>query len=258
MKISEIIDYLQGWAPLSLQEEYDNSGLQVSRDTDVECSGVLICLDVTEAVIDEAVAGGFNMVLSHHPLIYRPIKQVTSLAYQQRCIIRALDHGITVYSAHTCLDNAPEGVNWQISRILGLHGLEPLVPKPGTDGGGSGRIGVLERPESAEAFLERVKQAFGCQVVMHSAPQGQVFKVAVCGGSGASLLGAAAAAGADCYVTGELHYHDYFEPGLLAVALGHYESEHLTRELMLERLGEAFPALRLQITTIDTNEVHYL
>ena len=258
MKISEIIRFLESWAPLALQEDYDNSGLQVSRSTDVQCSGVLVCLDVTEEVMDEAVAGGFNMVLSHHPLIYRPIKQVTSLAYQQRCIIKALDHGITVYSAHTCLDNAPEGVNWQISHILGLSGLQPIVPREGTDGGGSGRIGTLDKAESPAVFLDRVKKAFDCKVVMHSAPAGEIRRVAVCGGSGASFLQQAAAAGADAYVTGELHYHDYFEPGVLAVALGHYESEHLTRELMEERLAAAFPSLRIQITTIDTNEVHYL
>ena len=258
MKIREIIDYIEDWAPLGLQEEFDNSGLQVSRDVTVDCSGILICLDVTEAVMGEAVSLGFNMVLSHHPLIYRPLRNVASDSYQGRCVIKALDNGITVYSAHTSLDNAPEGVNWQMCRILSLKDTVPLSPKPGHPDAGMGRVGVLPEAESAEAFLSRVKKSFECDVIMHSAPRGMIRKVAVCGGSGASYLHEAAASGADAYVTGELHYHDYFEPGLMAVALGHYESEHLTRELMKERLEKAFPQLDIRITGINTNEVHYL
>ncbi len=127
-KIKEIATALEMFAPLPLQDGFDNAGLQIGL-TDAEVTGVLLCLDVTERVIDEAVASGCNLVVSHHPLIFHPLKRITGRNYVERCVIKALSHGISIYSAHTNLDNAQGGVNYRIAEKLRLENIKILAPK---------------------------------------------------------------------------------------------------------------------------------
>ena len=128
VKIKEIATALEMFAPLPLQDGFDNAGLQIGL-TDAEVTGVLLCLDVTEAVVDEAVALGYNLIVSHHPLIFSPLKRITGNNYVERCVIKALANGIAIYSAHTNLDNAPGGVNYRIAEKLGLQNVRILAPK---------------------------------------------------------------------------------------------------------------------------------
>ena len=116
------------FAPLPLQDDFDNAGLQIGL-TEAGVAGVLLCLDVTEAVVDEAIASGCNLIVSHHPLIFKPLKRITGGNYVERCILKALSNGIAIYSAHTNIDNAPGGVNYRIAEILGLQNVRILVPK---------------------------------------------------------------------------------------------------------------------------------
>lgn len=127
MEIGDILAALERFAPLSFQEDYDNAGLQLGL-TKVEATGVLLCLDITEDVIDEAVACGCNLVVSHHPLVFRPIKSITGRNYVERCIIKAIKNDIAIYSAHTNLDNILNGVNSEIACRLGLSNLRILRP----------------------------------------------------------------------------------------------------------------------------------
>ena len=127
-KIKEIAAALEIFAPLPLQEGYDNAGLQIGV-TEAEVTGVLLCLDVTEAVIDEAIASECNLIVSHHPLIFHPLKRLTGRNYVERCAMKALANGIAIYSAHTNLDNAPGGVNFKIAEKLGLKNVRILAPK---------------------------------------------------------------------------------------------------------------------------------
>ena len=126
MKVREIVSVIEMTAPLRLQEEWDNSGLQVGFP-DADVRKVLVCLDVTEAIVDEAAAKGCGMIVSHHPLLFKPLAQVSDATYQQRCVVKALAAGIAIYSAHTSLDNAPGGVNYKIAELIGLQGLEWLA-----------------------------------------------------------------------------------------------------------------------------------
>ena len=128
MKIKDVVNALEMFAPLPLQDSYDNAGLQCGL-TDAETTGALLCLDVTEAVVDEAVALGANLIVSHHPLIFRGIKSVTGKSYVERCLMKALKHDIVIYSMHTNLDNAPDGVNYKIAEKLGLQRVRILQPK---------------------------------------------------------------------------------------------------------------------------------
>lgn len=257
MKLRVIIAALERLAPLRLQDEWDNSGLQVGFP-ESEVGSVLVCLDITEEVVDEAVAKGCNMIVSHHPLLFKALRQVSDATYQQRCVVRALSAGISVYSAHTSLDNAPGGVNHKIAEKLGLQQLRWLLPKEGEDAG-SGLVGELPRPEKDTDFLARVKRIFGVQCLRHSALDGrEIRRVALCGGAGAFLLRDAVRAGADCFLSGEFHYHDYFENnGVLLAELGHYQSEQFTQDLLQQYLISSCPGVEVVKTALDTNPVCY-
>ena len=128
MRIKEIVSALERFAPLPLQDGFDNAGLQIGL-TDAEATGALLCLDVTEAVLDEAIALGYNLVISHHPLIFKGYKSITGKDYVERCILKAIKNDLVIYSAHTNLDNAPEGVNFKIAEKIGLKNVRVLEAK---------------------------------------------------------------------------------------------------------------------------------
>ena len=128
MKIKEIVSALERFAPLPLQDGFDNAGLQVGL-TEAEATGALLCLDVTEAVVDEAITLGYNLIVSHHPLIFKGYKSITGRDYVERCILKAIKNDIVIFSMHTNLDNAPQGVNFKIAEIIGLKNLRILEPK---------------------------------------------------------------------------------------------------------------------------------
>lgn len=128
MKIKEIVNALEIFAPLPLQDGFDNAGLQIGL-TDAEATGALLCLDVTEAVVDEAIALGYNLIVSHHPLIFKGYKSITGRDYVERCILKAIKNDIVIFSMHTNLDNAPQGVNFKIAEKIGLKNVRILEPK---------------------------------------------------------------------------------------------------------------------------------
>lgn len=269
MKIKEVVAALERFAPLPLQEDYDNAGLQIGL-TGSKCSGALLCLDVTEDVIAAAAERGCNLIVSHHPLLFRGLKRIGDEGYVERCVRRAIlatspcfpegSTGITIYSAHTNLDNAPGGVNFEIARRLGLTDVEFLDPLPNGDGG-SGVIGRLPQPVPAMEFLAEVKRSFGVEALAYArGPQTEVQTVALCGGSGAFLTDKAVRKGADVFLTGEMDYHRAFgyERSLWLAALGHYESERFTIQLLHRILAEACPTLRLVDYEPTTSPIHFV
>ena len=258
MKLKEIIGAIEKVAPLSIQDGFDNSGLQIGLP-EQEVNSVLICLDVTEEVVAEAESLGCQLILSHHPLLFHPLKSVSDSTYQQRCVIHAVKAGIAIYSAHTSLDNARNGVNFKIAEVIGMDGLSWLSAKEGSDAG-SGLIGELKEPMQDNEFLLMLKDRFGVTALRHSGTSGkQIMKVAVCGGAGAFLLPEAIRKGADCFVCGEFRYHDYFEnTGVLLAELGHYESEQFTQVLLLDILTDAFPGISARISGTYTNPINCL
>ncbi len=255
--VKNIIERIELAAPLRFQDDFDNSGLQVG-EPDAPVEKILVCLDVTEAVVDEAIRLGCGMIVSHHPLIFRALKQVSGFTYQQRCAISALRHNIAIYSAHTSLDNAPGGVNHRIAEIIGMEDCRWLLPKEGMDAG-SGLVGSLREPMKDEEFFAMLAERFEVEGLRHSEADGRtVRRVALCGGAGAFLLPQAMAAGADVFVCGEFHYHDYFEnDNILLAELGHYQSEQYTQDLLAELLKEAFPQIEIIHTGLNTNPIRY-
>ena len=281
MKLKEIKSFLEGMAPLAVQESWDNSGLQIGC-SDKDIHKVMVCLDLTEAVLDEAEAIGADLVISHHPLIFKGLKSISGSTYQERCVRKAILSDIAVYSAHTSLDNILGGVNHKIASLLGLSSLRWLDSGESAEGcdekcggateekcggadavaraSGSGLIGELKEPVAAAEFLSTVKTIFGVKALKHSplSSTTTIRSIALCGGAGAFLLPQAVAKGADCFISGEFHYHDYFDPGTLLIELGHYESEQFTQDLLKESLERAFPELEVVKTSINTNPQEWL
>ena len=256
-----MLSALERFAPLPLQESWDNAGLQVGL-TETEVSGALLCLDVNERIIDEAIAKGCNLIVSHHPLLFRGLKTISDLTDVQRTVRKALKSDICVVSMHTNMDNAKGGVNFRIAQKLSLQNVAFFAPKS-VDGieAGSGVIGELPESQAADDFVLMVKKAFGVECAMcNELLRRPIQKVAICGGAGDFLLDEALKAGADAFITGEMHYHQYFgyEQQIQICVIGHYQSEQFTAEVFQEIIQKECPGVKTCIAETCTNPILYI
>ncbi len=363
MKIQDITSLLEKIAPVYLQEEYDNAGLLTGRP-EWECSGVLLSLDATEEVVKEAIAKSCNLVVTHHPIIFKGLKKLNGKNYVEQTLITAIKNDVAIYAIHTNLDNVLPGVSGKIADLLGLKNQQILAPKQGllqklsvfvpvadteklmtalfeagagnigkysecsfaTEGTGtfkaapgaspyvgklnerhyeretklevifpvwlqskvltamltthpyeevaydiytlsnqhqqtgSGVIGELQVAMEETILLQQLQNIFNIPVIKHTALLGKpIQKVALCGGAGSFLTGAAIAAGADVYITGDIKYHEFFEAEgkLLLADIGHYEGEQFTVDLLFGILNENFPNFAVLKTGLNTNPVRY-
>ena len=364
MIVKDITDHLEAIAPLQHQESYDNSGLIVGN-SQTELSKVLITLDVTEEVIAEAIESGANLIVAHHPLIFKGIKKVNNTHWIDRCIVKAIKNDICIYAIHTNLDNIINGVNMKIAERIGLTNTKILSPKKGTllklvtyvpikdkkkvenalfeSGAGSignydecsfelvgkgnfkpnkdtnptigksgsketvaevrlevilpsdreyavmnalksahpyeevayylsvtqndnqelgaGMIGELPTPQPADEFLASLKTSMKTNCIRHTKiSKDNVSKIAVCGGSGSFLLGAAIRQQADVFITGDFKYHEFFDADdkLIIADIGHYESEQFTKGLLYDILSKKFANIALRLSEVETNPIKYL
>ncbi len=260
MKIKDVVKTLEMFAPLPLQESYDNSGLQVGL-TEAETSRVLLCLDVTEEVIEYAVAHQCNLVVAHHPLLFRGVKRVGDSTLVERCLRLAILNNITLYAAHTNLDNAKNGVSFQIAEKLGLQDVTFLRNESRGDVHyGSGAIGHFSTPLNEADFLHLVQTVFQTETFAYArAEKKEIQKVAICGGAGEFLLQDAVAQEADAFITGEIGYHYYhgWEKHLWLLAVGHYESERYVPELMERIIKETYPEIETIVYPQTTSPIRY-
>lgn len=263
IKLKEIIDFLESHAPLHYQEAYDNSGLIIG-DMESEISGALICLDVTDAVLQEAVDAGYNLIISHHPMIFGGIKSLISANYTQRLVRSAILMQMNIYSIHTNLDNlVNEGVNARIGQQLLLVHARPLrvgIHSKEEPAKGIGLIGELPRAMQSAEFLSFLKDRMQTDCVRYTLPVREPIQtVSLCGGSGSFLLADAIAAGADVFISGDFKYHDFFDgPGKIMIAdIGHYESEQFTIDLLYDLISVKFSNFAVRKTSMDTNPIKY-
>jgi dinuclear metal center YbgI/SA1388 family protein len=363
IKIKDISNWLETIAPLSLQESYDNCGL-LTGTPDSDVKGVLVSLDVTEEVVEEALSKNCNLIIAHHPVIFKGLKKLTGSNYVERTIIKAIKNDISIYAIHTNLDNVKNGVNAKICEVLGLKDLKILSPKKNNlkklitfiplqdsdrvikaihDAGagnignysecsfqvegtgtfkpneladpaigkanelekvnekrvevifpswlesrvlkalfeahpyeevaydlvvldnenketGSGMTGILDEPMDAEGFIKYLKRKMNLSVVRHTILTGKkIRKIAVCGGSGSSLLKEAIRDGAEAFVTADFKYHEFFdaENKIVIADIGHYESEVYTKDLILELLKKKFANIALVLSETVTNPIRY-
>ena len=271
VKIYQVVDALEHYAPLPLQEGYDNAGPQVGLTEAVEVSGALLCLDVTEAVVDEAIRKGCNLIVSHHPLIFRKLARISDENYVQRTVRKAIKNDITIVSMHTNMDAAKGGVNFKIAEKLGLRNLRFFGGEKEIDGvkGGEGVIGEITDETdtlhadgiAADDLVLMLRERFQAECVQcNQLLRRPIRKVALCGGAGSFLLDAAIAAGADAFITGEMHYHEFFghEQEIQICVIGHYQSEQFTSEIFRSIITEKCPGVKCEISEINTNPIIYL
>ena len=260
MKISELCHQLESIAPLHLQESYDNAGLIVGK-AEAEITGVMVCLDAIEAVVDEAAQKGCNLIVAHHPIVFSGLKRLTYANYIERTVAAALKNDIAIYAIHTNLDNVlRQGVNERIAERLGLEDVQILQPKGEDPNIGSGAIGKLSKSLPEKAFLAHLAKAMKASCVRHTALLGKpVRRIAVCGGSGSFLLSQALRQEADVFVTADYKYHQFFDADakIVIADIGHFESEQFTIDLLYEIISEKSRNFAVRKTEVITNPVQY-
>ena len=364
MKIKDVINFLEDIAPLYYQEEYDNSGLIIG-DKNQEITNVLITIDCTESVISEAISRDCNLIIAHHPIIFKGLRKLSEDNYVQRTVNKAIKNNISVYAIHTNLDNIYNGVSFRIAKRIGLKNTHVLAPKHnmlrslmvycpsshskvlkealfdagagnigdynkcsftssgvGTflpvDGAdpflgnigqlhvgnedkievvylikdelnilysmkkahpyeeiayhifdlnneynlvGTGIFGELEEEKDSLEFLNHVKKVMKTESIRYtSLIKEKIKKVAVCGGSGSSLLSNAKKVGADIYITSDFKYHEFFDADkdIIIADIGHYESEQFTKELIYDFLVKKFTKFAILLSKEKTNPINYL
>ena len=257
MKVKDITAAIEQFAPLSIQEGWDNSGLCIGAPED-EVHGVLVGFDCTPELVDEAVARGCDMVVTHHPLIFRGLKRIQGGEPVADAVIRAVRAGVAVYAAHTTADKVIAGVSGAMARRLGLRDIALMEDEGGY---GLGAVGTLPHPMTGEEAIAYVKEKFGLTAVRVSKPVACVEKVAMCGGSGASEIDAARATGAQLYISGDISYHHFFTPeGFMVMDIGHFESEVEIVGILSKVISEKFPtfAVRISDNLGRSNPVRYV
>ena len=257
MKVKDIINIIEEFAPLSIQESWDNSGLCIGSPED-DVSSVLLGLDCTPELVDEAIACGADMIVTHHPLIFSGLKKISPENQIGEVVMKAIRAGIAVYAAHTNADKVIAGVSGAMAARLGLENVE-ILDEDG-DGTGLGVVGDFKEPMTVDEAVIYIKEKFDLKVVKASKPiEGLISRVAMCGGSGGSLIGKAVASGAQLYISGDISYHNFFtQKGFMLMDIGHYESEKEIVEILFSLIKKNFPTFAVRITqNINSNPIYY-
>jgi len=233
MKIKEVYDFIDSIAPYNTQCEWDNSGFMCG-DMEKEVDSVMLCLDCTNDVIEQAVANNCKLIVCHHPLIFAPVRKI----FNGTPLYNAIGNDITVISAHTNLDMADDGVNDVLSAKLGLSESEKLF----AEGAPFMRMGNVTE-QSAEEFASFVAHKLENGAEVYDSGR-TVHKVAVCGGAGGEYIPEAFSAGCDTFVTGEAKHHERLEAqrlGINLIVAGHFSTEVPVLSKLCDKLLRAFP-----------------
>ncbi|MEG0807681.1 MAG: Nif3-like dinuclear metal center hexameric protein [Alistipes sp.] len=260
MQVKEITDVIERFAPLNWQESYDNAGLIVGRP-EQQVHKALLAVDVTDEVMDEAEREGCDLIITHHPIVFHPLRRFNAADEVQRCVERAIRQGVALYACHTNLDSAPQGMSWRVAEMLGVGELRVLQPSADDEKVGFGVVGELPEDVDTVAFLRDLQRRLSVRVVRHSDIVGsQVRRVAICTGAGASLIADARGAGADIYITSDLKYNDFMTPdGALTVAdVGHFESEYCAIQILFDILSKNLLTFAVRKSENSRNPVNYL
>lgn len=253
VKCQVVMDALESIAPKRLAEDWDNPGLLVGAFNQ-DIHKILVCLDVSDGVVEQAIVAGANMIVAHHPLIFKGLKKIrTDLPLGAR-LQQLLKHDIAVAAAHTNLDIAVGGVNDVLAQAIGLEKLSTFVITSQQEDGtveSLGRMGSLPAPMTAADFARQVRDALPAEHVrLVDAGARPVRKVALCSGSGAEFIQKAAFMGADVYVTGDVKYHEAqtaVELGMHVIDAGHFATEFPVVEVLRDRLAAELAEYHLEV-----------
>ena len=237
----DVNDFIEQLAPRELAEEWDNIGLLIgSRERSIK--RIMVCLDISSGTLTAAISKKADLIVTHHPVIFKSIKRICDDDAKGKQLITAISNGISVISAHTNLDYAENGVNDQLAVVLGLSDIATL-------GKGPGRTGVLNQNIGLEAFIAHVKDKLDIPFVrVVGRPVSDIYKVGVFSGSFDDDLEALMDSGADAVVTGDLKYHtalDAREAGLCLIDAGHFNTEKIVLPYLADRIAERFPEIEV-------------
>ncbi len=263
-RIDEIIQTLDAIAPNELAEDWDNVGLLVG-DREHIADTVMTCLTLTPDVAEEAIRKNVCLIVSHHPVLFRPVQRLTTDQPEAATLLKLIQAGCAVHSPHTRYDSAPAGINQQLAKSFGLENIASLRPVSKPDEMvseiGAGRFGDLPEPLPLSELIERVKQACNVQKLQFvGSPDKEIQRVAVACGAAAEFLPDALRENCDAFVTGEARFHYCLEArtkGISLILPGHFGSERPAMEAMALWLAERFPEMTVFSSESETDPIQF-
>lgn len=253
IKVNNIIKEIELLAPTYLKEDFDNVGLMVGNK-DKEVKKVLLALDCTLNVIEEAKKEKIDLIITHHPLIFKKPNSITTDTLQGKKIIELIKNDICVYSSHTNLDSVENGLNHTIVSILGFDNSKILEKNKKDDRAGLGRIVYLNKEINLEDLINKIKKSLNINNLRVVKGNDKVNKIAIINGSGQDFIGKAVALGADCIITGDTTYHfasDYKEMGISILDVGHFASEQIVFFFVMKKLKEKFKDIEFITSKVE-------
>lgn len=263
--VAEIQDYLATVAPPDLAESWDNVGL-ITGDTTRQVKQILTCLTLTPDVAAEAIDAGADMIVSHHPILFRPVQQITSASVEGKMLLGLIQAGIAVYSPHTCYDSAERGINWQLANLLGLEEIgilrpQPMSADPSGEEQGAGRFGNLPAEFSLAQLNQLIKQALKVSSLQFVGdPEMKVRRLGIACGAAAEFLKDAHQHECQALLTGEARFHACLDARAREMALilpGHYATERPAMEQMAELLQQQFSDLKIWASQNETDPLRW-
>ena len=258
MKANKLQTIIEEFAPLSMQEPWDNSGYQIKLKN-VDISRVLVAMEITERVIDEAIDKKIDAIVTHHPMLFSPVKCVDDNTFMGNYMVKLITNGINVYSSHTPFDKAAGGNNDYLAKLLHLDDIHVME----FDESGFCRVGTVDGECTIGEYIEQISTWLKIDKSFMSFTgllDTDVKKVGLCTGAGADFLELALKEGCDLFITGDVKYHQFFDSydGPIIADIGHYESEQYTKEIFFNVLSKNNIKFAVQNSTIKSNPINYL
>ena len=259
-KVKEIIEVMESLAPTFLKEDFDNVGLMVG-DRDKEVRKVLLALDCTLKVVQEAKENNVDLIITHHPLIFRRPNKITTDTLQGKKIIELIKNDISLYSSHTNLDSAKKGLNDSIPGLLGYESSEILEINKRDTEAGLGRLVTLDKTTELDDIICKVKKTFNIDNLRVVKGKDKVNKIAIINGSGQDFIARAVSRGADCIITGDTTYHfalDYKEMGINIIDIGHFASEQIVFFNVMKSIIDKFNDIEFILSKVEEDPYTFL
>lgn len=257
--VNDVIKEMEKIAPTYLKEDFDNVGLMVG-DRSKEVKKVLLALDCTLNVIEEAKRENADLIITHHPLIFRRPSNITTDTLQGKKIIELIKNDISLYSSHTNLDSVENGLNSTIVSLLGFEECAILEANKKEQSAGIGRLVSLNESISLEQLVDKVKKALSINHLRVVNGNDKITKIAIINGSGQDFIGKAVSLGADCIITGDTTYHfasDYKELGISILDVGHFASEQLVFFNVMKKLEEKFRDIEFITSKVEEDPFNF-
>lgn len=262
IKVGDIYDYINIIAPFKNSMDFDNTGILIGNYENT-VKNILISLDVTPEVCEEAIKNNFNLIITHHPVIFRPVKNIKF----NTSVHKLLKYDINLISAHTNLDVAENGVNFNLCKKLDLKNLQALSYCDNINNNRKnnkiimGFVGDLDFELSSRDFANFVKNKLNCAGLRYTNCNNNIKKVAVCAGAGGNLIQDVIKTGADAFVTGEIKHSDIIlanSENITVVDAGHFRTENIIVPVLRDILKEKFSGINIEISQVFDDKMEYI